>query len=43
MVNLKEVVTGFAFKLGSFLAIVVVEICVRGGTTRTDEMVRDFG
>jgi hypothetical protein len=34
-------VTDFAFKLGSFLPIIVVEIFVRSRATRTDEMMRD--
>ena len=42
MVDLKEVVTDFAFKLGSFLSIIVIKICIRGRTTRADEMMRDF-
>jgi len=35
-------VTDFAFKLGSFLPIIVVEIFVRSRTTWADEMMRDF-
>jgi hypothetical protein len=42
LVDLEEVVTDFAFKLGSFLPIIVIEIFVRGRTTRADEMMRDF-
>jgi len=43
LVELKEMITEFALNLGSFLAIIVIEIFVRGRTARADEMIVDFG
>ena len=43
LVKLKQVVTDLAFELSSFIAIVVVDINVRGVAERTESLLRDFG